>query len=88
MRYIAVAAVQETKNPVTLARAVMEQTEHCLLVGTGARQFADDLGIPRASVDELVTEAGKAEFALFSDPGYSATVSNLFSSGTAPHSGQ
>ena len=79
----AVAAVQQVKNPITLARAVMEQTDHCLLVADGARRFADEIGIPRADPDELVTEAGKAEFELFSAPGYSATVSDLFSSGVS-----
>ena len=32
----AVAAVQQVKNPITLARAVMEKTDHCLLVAEGA----------------------------------------------------
>ncbi len=36
----AVAAVSTTKNPITLARAVMEQSRHVLLAGEGADEFA------------------------------------------------
>lgn len=36
----AVAAVSGIKNPVSLARAVMEKTEHVLLIGDGAKAFA------------------------------------------------
>ncbi len=36
----AVAFVKNIKNPVKLARLVMEQTEHILLAGTGAQEFA------------------------------------------------
>ncbi len=36
----AVAAVEGVVHPIALARRVMEDTPHCLLVGDGARQFA------------------------------------------------
>lgn len=36
----AVAALENIKNPVSVARAVMEKTPHVMLVGEGARQFA------------------------------------------------
>lgn len=36
----AVAGVTIVKNPIKLARAVMEHTEHVLLAGAGAEQFA------------------------------------------------
>lgn len=36
----AVAGVQGIKNPIALARAVMEQSEHVLLTGNGAMEFA------------------------------------------------
>ena len=36
----AVAAVSGIKNPVSLARAVMQKTEHVLLIGDGAKAFA------------------------------------------------
>lgn len=40
----AVAGVRNVKNPITLARAVMEKSEHVLLAGTGAEAFAKSIG--------------------------------------------
>lgn len=40
-----VAFVQGVAHPVSLARRVMEQTPHVLLVGAGAEQFARESGI-------------------------------------------
>lgn len=39
----AVAFVKNVKNPIKLARLVMEKTEHCLLAGEGANEFAHEL---------------------------------------------
>jgi len=39
----AVASVQIIKNPIKLARKVLEETEHVLLVGEGAEIFAKDI---------------------------------------------
>jgi beta-aspartyl-peptidase (threonine type) len=36
----AVAGVQQIKNPISLARAVMEKSDHVLLTGNGAMEFA------------------------------------------------
>lgn len=36
----AIAGVQHIRNPITLARAVMEKSEHVLLYGAGAEKFA------------------------------------------------
>ena len=36
----AIAGVQHIKNPISLARAVMEKSEHVLLTGNGAMEFA------------------------------------------------
>lgn len=40
----AVAAVRGVKNPIGLARLVMERTEHVLLAGDGAVEFAEEMG--------------------------------------------
>ena len=40
----AIAAVRDIKNPIKVARAVMERTEHVLLNGAGASQFAKEQG--------------------------------------------
>jgi beta-aspartyl-peptidase (threonine type) len=42
----AVASVRHVKNPVELARRVMEKSRHVLLVSTGAEEFALEEGIP------------------------------------------
>ncbi|HRG53545.1 MAG TPA: isoaspartyl peptidase/L-asparaginase [Bacteroidia bacterium] len=42
----AVAGVQHVKNPVALARAVMDKSEHVFLVGDGALQFAVNMNLP------------------------------------------
>jgi beta-aspartyl-peptidase (threonine type) len=45
LRAGAVAGVQRVKNPILLARAVMEHSPHVLLVGAGAEEFAKENGI-------------------------------------------
>ncbi|MCS7013540.1 MAG: isoaspartyl peptidase/L-asparaginase [Chloroherpetonaceae bacterium] len=47
----AVAAVHRIKNPISLARAVMEKSPHVLMVGDGAERFATSQGF------ELVPES-------------------------------
>ncbi len=56
LRVGAVAAVRNILHPVSLARAVMERSEHCFLVGQGALEFARTLGIPEVDPQELLTE--------------------------------
>jgi beta-aspartyl-peptidase (threonine type) len=56
----AVAAVQGVPNPVTLARRVMTDTPHALLAGDGASRFADRIGVPRCSNDQLLVERSAA----------------------------
>lgn len=41
----AVAAVEHVKNPIDLARRVMERSPHVLLVGPGAEEFAVEQGV-------------------------------------------
>ncbi|MHA4808819.1 isoaspartyl peptidase/L-asparaginase [Flavitalea flava] len=41
----AVAGVRTIRNPITAARAVMERSEHVLLTGAGAEQFAKEAGL-------------------------------------------
>ena len=40
----AVAALQRVKNPVLVARKVMEETDHAMLAGDGAQRFARVMG--------------------------------------------
>jgi len=43
----AVAALEEIDHPISVARKVMEQTPHVMLVGQGAQQFALEQGFQR-----------------------------------------
>ena len=40
----AVASIKKIKNPIKLARKVLEETEHVILVGDGAESFAESIG--------------------------------------------
>lgn len=66
----AVAGVRTVKNPIRLARRVMEDTDHVLLTGEGAERFADIAGVERvdpfwfftedrwAALERVLTERG------------------------------
>src|ERR1700694_775053 len=41
----AVAALQHVKNPISLARLVMEKSPHVMMVGAGAEEFAKSQGV-------------------------------------------
>jgi beta-aspartyl-peptidase (threonine type) len=51
LRAGAVAAVGGIRNPITLARRVMEETQHVLLCGMGAEQFAREAGLEFAPAE-------------------------------------
>jgi L-asparaginase / beta-aspartyl-peptidase len=52
----AVGCVTRIKRPVRAARAVMEHTEHVLLVGAGAEALAQRLGLEMVTPDYFSTE--------------------------------
>jgi beta-aspartyl-peptidase (threonine type) len=62
LRAGAVAAVRFVRNPIALARAVMEQSEHLLLVGEGAWRFAAQLGMALCSPEELVVDRERMRY--------------------------
>lgn len=55
----AVLAIQNIANPISVARKVMEETPHVMLVGKGAEQFAYEQGFERTN---LLTEKSKMEW--------------------------
>ncbi|MBI4527908.1 MAG: isoaspartyl peptidase/L-asparaginase [Deltaproteobacteria bacterium] len=55
----AVAAVSRIKNPIRLARKVMEDGRHVFLAADGALRFAREAGIPECSPETLLVEARK-----------------------------
>ena len=52
----AVGAVTRIANPVTLARKILEDGRHVLLVGDGALAFARQAAFPECDPAELITE--------------------------------
>jgi len=54
-----VAFIQNIKHPVSVARKVMEETKHVMLVGEGARQFAVSKGFKEI---DLLTAKSKKEW--------------------------
>ena len=52
----AVAGVRHVRNPVGLARAVMERSDHVLLIGEGAEAFARHVGSPFVDAGYFRTE--------------------------------
>lgn len=46
----AVGAMRDVKNAIGVARRVLENTEHTLLVGEGATQFAIMMGFQKESL--------------------------------------
>ncbi len=46
----AVAFLQDIENPISVARKVMEDTPHVMLVGEGARQFAFEKGFKKTNL--------------------------------------
>ena len=59
----AVASVRHVKNPVDLARRVMEKSRHVLLVSVGAEEFALEEGIPLVPNLYFRTDARKQQLA-------------------------
>ena len=51
----AVSGVTGTKNPISLARAVMDRSEHVFLSDEGADDFAGEMGLEQVSPDYFAT---------------------------------
>jgi beta-aspartyl-peptidase (threonine type) len=50
----AAGAVENVKNPITLARHIMEYSEHNILVGGGALIYAVDAGLEMVETEKLI----------------------------------
>ncbi len=57
-----VASLKHIKNPITLARFVMEHSPHVLLFGDGAEKFADEFGLQKVENDYFKTEEKIQEY--------------------------
>jgi len=59
LRAGAVAAVSGVKNPINLARRVLEDGRHIVLAGDGALLFARQIGFPECAPESLLVESEK-----------------------------
>ena len=59
LRAGAVAAVSGVKNPINLARRVLEDGRYILLAGEGALLFARQIGFPECVPESLIVESEK-----------------------------
>ncbi|MBX5484307.1 MAG: isoaspartyl peptidase/L-asparaginase [Myxococcaceae bacterium] len=62
LRAGAVALVRGVRNPIRLARCVMERTPHLFLAGEGAMRLAREQGLPILSPAELITPRALARW--------------------------
>lgn len=53
----AVAGLRHVKNPIDLARAVMEESPHVMMIGEGAEAFAKEQGVELVPASYFYTEA-------------------------------
>ncbi len=60
----AVAFLQDIENPISVARKVMEETQHVMLVGEGARQFAFEKGFKKTN---LLTKKSKEQWEIWKE---------------------
>lgn len=57
-----VAGIHRTKNPITLARAVMEKSPHVMMVGDGAELFGRQQGITMVDPGYFITAPRRASW--------------------------
>src|SRR5262245_51309737 len=81
LRNGAVAAVTGIRNPIALARRILEAGRHSLFASAGAVELARALGIPACDPAELITERQRARLAALHRAG-SPPRSSAAASGT------
>ena len=62
----AVVAVERVRNPIRLSRLILDKSEHMLIAGYGAEEFALENGLPLCDPAELITERESELWASFS----------------------
>ena len=78
----AVAGVRNIAHPVSLARMVMEMTNHIMLIGSGANKFAKEMGIPEVDPSELVSDYASQKWEEFRK--YTSVVKEVFNDPNQP----
>jgi len=62
LRAGAAAGLQRLRNPIRLARKILEECPHMMLAGEGAERFANASGLVLCKPEELVSEAEREAF--------------------------
>ena len=57
LRSGAVSTLHRVKNPIQVARAILEKCPHMMVVGEGAERFAAEQGIALCNPEDLISEA-------------------------------
>ncbi|MFM1877864.1 MAG: hypothetical protein RLZZ241_730 [Bacteroidota bacterium] len=70
----AVMALEGFEHPIAVARKVMEETPHVILVGTGAAEFALAQGFEKKN---LLTAASKQEWEIWKQESHYAPIINI-----------
>jgi beta-aspartyl-peptidase (threonine type) len=70
LRCGAVGAVRRVRNPISLARVIMNESEHILLVGDGAEEFATSKGMKLCAPQELISARERAYWDSYRDKGH------------------
>src|SRR5437588_6687734 len=53
------STIERVKNPIRVARAILEKCPHMMGVGEGAERFAKEQGIALCDPEDLISEAGR-----------------------------
>ena len=78
----AVAGVTRTKNPVSLARAVMEKSPHVMLTAAGADQFSLQQGLEQVDPSYFRTEERWQQYLQWRDKKSDAVIDRTHAYGT------
>ena len=76
LNYGSVAGVRNIANPVSLARKVMERTEHVMLIGQGANEFAREVGMAEVEPEQLLSAEARRKWEDYIK--YNKVVSDIF----------
>ncbi|MBM44247.1 MAG: beta-aspartyl-peptidase [Phycisphaerae bacterium] len=63
----AVAGIRTVRNPIRLARCVMQQTKHIMLAGAGAEEYAESIGLERVEPSWFDTDHRRAELERYTE---------------------
>lgn len=59
LRAGAVACVERVRNPIRLARCILEKSPHMMLVASGAEKFSTENGLALCDPEELITDRAR-----------------------------